>query len=218
MKIALAWLLWIWIALVIVGAYMYAPPAEGFRGTSPILFFHVPMAWVSFIAFMAAGVWSIRYLNTRQKRHDRSAAVAVEIGLVFCVLATVTGSMWAKPMWGAFWNWDPRQTTIAMTLLFYAAYLAIRGSIPDPEKKGRLSAAYAVLGLVVTPFFLFVLPRLTFSLHPAPVVNPQGTIEMESRMLQVLLGGAVGFTALFFWIHHLQCRVRTAMQRKQPAS
>lgn len=216
MKTALAWLLWLWISLVIVGAFLYAPLAEGFLGhSSRILFFHVPMAWVATVAFMAAGVYSILYLMRRQERHDLGAASAVELGLVFCVLASVTGAMWAKTMWGAFWNWDPRQITITVTLIFYAAYLALRGAVRDPERRGRLAAVYAVLGLVVTPFFLFVLPRLTFSLHPEPVVNTQGKIEMESRMLQVLLASGIGFTALYFWVHNLICRLR-ALEEKGP--
>jgi len=215
MKTALAWVLWLWITVVIVGAFLYAPSAEGFIGeSSRILFFHVPMAWVSFIAFMHAGVASIAYLSTRNERSDRSASSAVEIGLIYCILATVTGSMWAKTMWGAFWNWDPRQTTIVMTLVFYAAYLALRGAVQDPERRATLSAAYAILGLVITPFFLFVLPRIGFTLHPDPVVNTEGTLKMESRMFQVLIASGIGFTALYFWMHNLRSRVRTLEEQE----
>lgn len=216
MKNLLAWLLWLWISLVIVGAFYYAPLAEGFIGqSSRILFFHVPMAWVSFVAFIAAGIWSLLYLfRGRNPRHDTAAAVAIQLGLVFGILATVTGALWAKVMWGAYWNWDPRQTSILIALLFYGAYLALRTAMEDWETRARLSAAYSVLGLVVAPFLFFILPRLTFSLHPESVVNAQGKIEMESRMLQVLLAGAAGFTALFFWIHNLQCRVQTLWDRK----
>jgi heme exporter protein C len=211
----LAWLLWLWIALVIVGAFLYAPLAKGFIGqSSRILFFHVPMAWVSFVAFIAAGVWSLRFLFFgRDRRHDRAAAVAVELGVVFGVLATVTGSLWARVMWGAYWNWDPRQTSIVAALLFYGAYLALRSSLEDGDQRARLSAAYAVLGLVVAPFFFFIVPRIMFSLHPQSVINAQGKVEMESRMVQVLLAGSAGQTALFFWIHNLQCRFRALAER-----
>lgn len=215
-KTALAWLLWLWIALVIVGAYAYAPPAKGFQNalSSRILFFHVPAAWVSFVAFLAAGWWSFVYLaRGRRRRHDLAAAVAVELGLVFCVLATLTGAIWSRIEWGAFWNWDPRQTSIVLALVFYAAYLVLRGAVEDEQARGRLSAAYALLGVVVAPFLMFVLPRLTFSLHPQPVVNTSGSVDMESRMLQVLLSGVVGFTALFFWMHHLATRARRLATR-----
>jgi heme exporter protein C len=215
MRKLLAWLLWLWLSAVIVGAFLYAPLAKGFIGqSSRILFFHVPMAWVSFVAFIAAGVWSLLFLRRRDPRHDRAAAVAVELGVLFGVLATVTGALWARVMWGAYWNWDPRQTSIVVALLFYGAYLALRSSLEDRDQRARLSAAYAVLGLVVAPFLFFIMPRIMFSLHPQSVINAQGKVEMESRMVQVLLGGSAGCTALFFWIHNLRCRVQALSERK----
>src|SRR5262245_43327051 len=162
-RTALAWLLWLWMAVCLWAAFFYAPLAAGFLGqSSRVLFFHVPMAWVAFVGFGAAAVWSFRYLRSREPRHDRAAATAVEIGFVFCLLATVTGSLWARVMWGEYWNWDPRQTSIVLVLLFYGAYLALRGAVEDPEARARLSAVYALVGVVVTPFFFFIVPRLTF--------------------------------------------------------
>jgi len=209
------WLLWIWIIGVIWAAFFYAPLAEGFVGqSSRILFFHVPMAWVSFVAFLAAGAWSIRFLaGGRRVAHDHAASAAVELGLLFCVLATVTGALWARVMWGAFWNWDPRQISIVLAMIFYAAYLALRSAVEEPETRRRLAAAYAVLGLVVAPFLFFVLPRLTFSLHPDTVVNRRGRIEMESRMRQVLAASSLAFTVLFFWIHRIQVRLKARAER-----
>jgi heme exporter protein C len=218
MKTLLAWLLWLWIALVIVGAFFYAPLAVGFKGqSSRILFFHVPMAWASFVGFIGAAVWSLRYLMSRDLRHDRSAEVAIQLGVLFGVLATITGAIWARIMWGAYWNWDPRQTSILISLLFYGAYLALRGAIDDPEKRARLSAAYALLGMVVTPFLFWIVPRITFSLHPQPVVNSEGQMEMEMRMRHVLFASGAGFIALFFWIHNLQCRLQALVERKSGA-
>lgn len=213
------WLLWIWIALVIVGAFWYAPPAMGFRveQSSRIVFFHVPMAWASFLGFLAAAAWSAAYLLRRDLRHDRAAAAAIQLGLLFGVLATTTGAIWARIEWGAWWNWDPRQTSILASLLFYAAYLALRQSVDDAETRGRLAAAYALLGLVVTPFLYWIVPRITFSLHPEPVVNAEGKVEMATPIQQVLYASGVGFTALFFWIHGLQCRVQALAERKSAA-
>jgi len=216
MKKLFAWLLWLWLSLVIVGAFCYAPLAKGFIGeSSRILFFHVPMAWVSFIGFIAAAVWSGLYLfGGRDPKHDRAAAAAIELGLIFGVLATVTGALWARIMWGAYWNWDPRQTSLLISLLFYGAYLALRAAVDDRETRGRLSAAYALLGIVITPFLYWIVPRITYSLHPEPLINAQGKLEMESRMTQVLLASGVGFTALFFWIHNLQCRLQALLDRR----
>jgi heme exporter protein C len=217
MKTILAWLLWLWMCLVIVGAFYYAPMARSFAEgqSSRILFFHVPTAWVSLLAFLAAAVWSGRYLyGGRRPEHDRAADVAIQLGLAFGILATVTGAIWARVEWGTYWNWDPRQTSIILSLLFYAAYLALRSAIEDPQTKGRLSAVYALLGVVVTPFFFFIVPRITFSLHPDPVVNADGQVEMESRMQQVLYASTLGFIALFFWMHNLQCRLQALADRK----
>jgi heme exporter protein C len=214
---SLAWLLWLALCLVIVGAFVPATqPMQGFVGQSGrILYFHVPCAWVSFLAFVVAGVFSARYLlSGRQPVHDRKAALAIGLGMLFGILATVSGAIWAKVQWGAYWNWDPRQTSITLVLLFYGAYLALRNAIEDRETRGRLSAAYALLGLVVAPFCFFVLPRITFSLHPEPVINSSGKIEMESQMLTVLLGGVACFSVLFFWLLSLADRI---VRRTEPA-
>jgi heme exporter protein C len=219
----LAFLLWLWLSAVIVAAFHWAPLAEGFKGeSSRILFFHVPMAWVSFVAFMTAGVQSARFLISARVsdrgrddlRLDRSAAAAVELGLVFALLATVTGAIWARIMWGSYWNWDPRESAIVVAMLFYAAHLALRLAIVDDDARARLSAAYAVLGLVVSPFLYFVLPRLGFSLHPQPVINTAGKVEVEARMLIVLVASSAGFTALFYWMLSLRSRVAALGQRR----
>lgn len=217
MKTFLAWLLWLWIALVICSGLWWAPPLAGFVGggeSSRIVFFHVPMAWTSFVAFLTAGVYSALYLRSREVRRDDAAAAAIELGLAFCVLATLSGSIWAKLEWGAFWNWDPRQASIVLALLFYAAYLALRSAVADHETRRRLAAGYAVLGLVVAPFLFFVAPRLAaFSLHPEPVVNVEGEVKMDLAVLGVLLAGSAAFTALFYWVHSLQCRIAAVARR-----
>jgi heme exporter protein C len=216
LSIAWRWALWVWIALAIAGAFFWAPLAQDFIGqSSRILFFHVPMAWVSFVAFLAAGIWSVLYLWKREPGHDRAAAAAVELGLVFAVLATTTGAMWAKVMWHAWWNWDPRQMSIVIALAFYGAYLVLRGGVEDPEARARLCAVYAVVGLVVAPYLYFVMPRQAkFTLHPQPVVNAAAKVEMNPRMLLVLLASSLGFTVFFFWVHGLRRRLLTVADRR----
>lgn len=216
--LSLAWraALWLWIALTILGAFFYAPLAKDFIGqSSRILFFHVPMAWSSFVAFVAAGAWSVLYLWKRRADDDRAASAAVELGLVFAVLATITGAMWAKVMWHAWWNWDPRQMSIVLALAFYGAYLVLRGGVEDPEARARLCAVYATIGLVVAPYLYFVMPRVaSFSLHPQPVVNAAGKVEMNPRMLVVLLASSLGFTVFFFWVHGLRRRLLRLADRR----
>jgi heme exporter protein C len=211
MRTLAAWGLWLWIALVIYGGLVWAPPVAGFVAggeAGRIVFFHVPMAWTSFVAFLTAGVASAFYLRARRPRHDAAAEAAVQLGLLFGVLATVTGAIWAKIEWGAYWNWDPRQISIVLALLFYAAYLALRAAVVDHEARRRLAAGYAVLGLVVAPFLFFIAPRLaSFSLHPQTVVNARGEVEMDPAILVVMLAGSLGFMVLFFWMHNLQRRM-----------
>lgn len=220
-KTPILWCLWLWIGLTIFESFVVAPPLEDFVGggeSSRLLFFHVPMAWTAFVAFLAAGVWSARYLWRRDRRYDLAAAAAVEIGLVFCVLATASGAIWARIEWGVFWNWDPRQLSIVLALVYYAAYLALRSQLADAEVRGRITAAYAVLGLFMAPFLFFVAPRLaSFSLHPQPVINPEAEIQMDPSIFIILVNGALGFTVVFFWIHDLALRVRVLHDRNEGA-
>lgn len=221
MKTVLLWLLWLWIGLCVVLAYLGAPRMAGFVGggeSARILFFHVPMAWTAFVAFLAAGVSSLRFLGSRRLRHDLAAAAAIELGLVFCLLATLSGSIWARIEWGAFWNWDPRQISITLLLLYYAAYLALRSQIADQEVRARVSGAYAVLGIVVAPFLLFVMPRMFESLHPEPVINEEMEVGMDPGILFLLLAASVGFTVLFFWMHDLATRLAVLEDRNHAAA
>ena len=213
MRTVLQWALGVWLVLVILAAFFYAPSASGFKGESArIVFFHVPQAWVAVLAFCVNLVASLRYLRTRNPIDDARAAAAARLGLVFSVLATVTGSLFANVMWNSFWNWDPREVSIVILLLIYAAYFALREAIPDEERRGSLSAAYAVLAFVTMPFLVFVVPRIYWSLHPDTIIGATGKLklQMESRMLQVLLGSLVGFTGLFSWLYTLEVRLARA--------
>jgi heme exporter protein C len=211
-------LLWAWMAATIVAAFFLAPVAQGFSGlagsapeSSRIVFFHVPMAVASFFAFIAAGVWSTLYLIRRRPDDDFASHAAIEVGLVFCVLAVVTGAVWAEVQWGTFWNWDPRQTSVSLAIVFYAAYLTLRSAMEDSEARARIASAYATLGLIVAPFFYFVLPRMAkFSLHPKP-----GSAEMDRTIGLIVLAGIIGFTALFFWMLSLRRRILALDAREE---
>ncbi|MGE5235451.1 MAG: cytochrome c biogenesis protein CcsA [Acidobacteriota bacterium] len=217
----LPWLLCAWLVVVIWAAFFYAPTARGFKGESArIVFFHVPQAWVAVLAFCFNLIASLRFLRKRDPLDDARAAAAARLGLVFSLLATVTGSLFAHVMWNSFWNWDPREVSIAILLLIYAAYFALREAVPDEERRASLSAAYAVLAFVTMPFLIFVVPRIYWSLHPDTIINTRGSIDMESRMFQVLMGSLVGFTGLFVWLYTLDvrlARVRLARRQREEA-
>jgi heme exporter protein C len=205
---ALKWLLGPYMLAVVVAAFLWPQPAKGFIGeSSRIVFFHVPCAWTATLAFIVAAIASIIHLAKRDVASDEAAAAAVRLGFVFSILATVTGSIFADVMWGSFWNWDPRETSIVLLLFLYAAYLFLRGAIADPERRGVFCAAYALFSGFVMPFLMFVVPRVTASLHPQTVINREGKILMDMPTKVVFFTALAGFTALFFWMWDLDRRL-----------
>jgi heme exporter protein C len=192
--------LFLWLVLVLVLAFLWAPLADGLEEYTRILYFHVPAAWLAVLAFLLGAMFSILYLRKREIIYDLYAESASQIGLVFCLVATITGSIWAKVSWGSFWNWDPRETSIFILLLIYAAYFALRSAVEQEERKAVLSNVYSIFAFVTVPFFVFIVPRVYSSLHPDPLVNTQGKINMDSKMLITFLSSLFGFTLFFVWI------------------
>jgi heme exporter protein C len=188
------------IILVILAAFLWAPLAEGLGEYTRILYFHVPSAWLTVLAFLIAAVYSVIYLKKRDIKFDYFAEAANQIGIIFCILATVTGSIWAKVSWGSFWNWDPRETSIFILLLIYAAYFALRSAIEQEDRRATLSAVYSLFAFVTVPFFVFIVPRIYSSLHPDPLINRQGKINMDSKMLITFLSSMLAFTVFFVWL------------------
>lgn len=207
-----------WLCAVIVTALAFPivprperwyefPVIPGLEDKARILFFHVPMSWTAVIAFLVSVLYAVRYLSRRNTDDDLKSASSAGLGLLFCVLATATGSLWAKFNWGSFWNWDPRETSIFVLLLIYGAYFALRSAIDVEEKRALLSAAYAIIAGATAPFFVFVMPRIVASLHPEPIVNAEGKIHMNPAMLVVFLCSLAGFTALYFWMMAIRVRL-----------
>ena len=132
---------------------------------------------------------------------------------MFCFAATIGGSLWAKSMWGSYWNWDPRETSIFFLLLIYGAYLALRSSIEGEERRARLSAIYSATAFVTVPFLMFVVPCIYFSLHPDPLINTAGKIEMNSQIRIAFYAMFLGFAGLFAWMLSLRVRVLRLARR-----
>jgi len=200
----------VWMAAVIVASFLYIPAIAGFGATGEtarLIVYHVPTAWVAVLAFLMATVQSIRYLQKRDLNLDMRALVNAELGMVFCVLATVTGAIWSRAAWGMYWNWDPRQTSIAILLMIYAAYFILRGALSDAELRARLSAVYAVLAFLTVPFLVFVVPRVFPSLHPNLGGVEERVSIMSREVLVVFLASIAGFTAIYAWAYRLQVRV-----------
>jgi heme exporter protein C len=185
-----------------------------------ILNLHVPMAWVAVIAYLVSMIYSIRYLRDKDFDWDDKAAAAAALGTLFAILATVTGALWAKYNWGRYWNWDPRQTSIFVLILIYAAYFALRAAIENDESKARLSSVYSIFAFVTVPFLVFILPRLSTGLHPGsaddvnagPVVSSQQG-SLDSNLMYSFGISLFAFTLVFFWLLNLQIRQRR-LERK----
>ena len=192
--------------LVLALVFFVVPPAEGLGNFVRIIFIHIPCAWIGVLAFLIAAVYAWRVLRGARNgaaapaavaRADRLSARSAALGLAFTAVATVTGAIFSRLTWGAFWNWDPRQTTILCLLLIYAAYLALRSVTADPERRARVSAVYALFSFLAVPFLVFVIPRFYFSLHPEPVLNAAGHVDMEPVMLLVLLLALADVTLIY---------------------
>jgi len=165
------------------------------------------------LAYLICAGESISYLRRGDTVSDRRCAIAARLGLLFTVLATMSGSILARLMWGSFWSWDPRQTSILCLIAIYAAYLAIRRSIDEPERRGRLAAGYSLLAVVTVPFLMFVVPRVLQSLHPQPIFNLKMKLEVGVENLLLLLASLAGFAGLFFRLFALEDQIEEARER-----
>jgi heme exporter protein C len=207
-------LLFGWIAAAMLGGFLWAPLVPVLGGTTRVLYFHIPSAWITVLALGWSMLHSVQYLRTRQLGHDDQAAAAAELGVLFCIAAAVSGSLWARAQWGSYWNWDPRETTIFFLLLIYAAYLALRSAIEGEEKRARLAAVYSVIAFVTVPFLIFVVPRLYATLHPSPILPQRGEGRaMDPRIRICFYAMLAGFTVLFFWMLSLKVRLVRSERR-----
>jgi len=200
--------------VIILGLALPIPDIPALGDKARVLYFHVPMSWISVLAFFMSMWYSIRYLKTRDINYDIKSFSSAQLGFLFCILATATGSLWAKFSWGSFWNWDPRQTSIFILLLIYGAYFALRSAIESEDQRAKLSSVYAIIAAVTVPFFVFIMPRIVESLHPDPIINTQGKINMDSSMLTIFISSLVGFTMFYLWMLNLKIRIEKLIYKK----
>ncbi len=202
------YLLGIWMGAVCLAAFVWAPADATLGEISRIIFFHIPTAWVSVLGFLMCMVYGARYLRKRDEKADAAAAVWAEIGLLFIVVATVSGAIFAKATWGAYWSWDPRQTSIFVLFLIYMAYMALRSAVDDPERRASLSSVYSIIAFVTVPLLVFVIPRLPGiqGLHPNEAII-SNKLNMDLKMLAVFMASLAGFTGVALWMFGLKMRL-----------
>lgn len=197
------------ITLVLIGTFVVPIPViPGLYDKARIIYLHVPLSWIAVVSFFLSMINSVQYLRKKDLVYDIRSNSAAEVGFLFTILATVTGSLWAKFNWGSYWNWDPRETSIFILLLIYGAYFSLRSAIDNYEQKAKLASVYAIIAFVTVPFFIFIMPRIVESLHPADtIVDSRGKITMDPVMLTIFLFSLFSFTLLFFWILNVKIRM-----------
>ena len=178
------------------------------------LFFHVPLWFGMFIIFTAAMVMSVFYLRSNDVDYDRKAKALTSVGVLYGILGLVTGAIWAKHTWGAYWNFDIKQNMSAILMLIYLAYFILRNSMEDEERQARVGAVYNVFAFATIIPLLFVIPRLVDSLHPGSGGNPGlGTDDLDNTMRMVFYPAIIGWTLMGVWMGQVHLRMNRLRDR-----
>lgn len=177
--------------------------AETIRNT----YFHVPLWFAMFFLFIGSVMFSVRYLRRLEEDADRKAVALTTLGILFGILGLATGAIWAKNTWGAYWSWDIKQNMTAIALLIYCAYFVLRNSFEDRERRARLGAVYNIFAFATLIPLLYVIPRLTDSLHPGSGGNPAfGSQDLDNTMRMVFYPAIIGWSLLGYWMASLLYR------------
>lgn len=184
-------------------------------------FFHVPM-WFGQIALLSISLgYSIAYLRTQNLKHDIYAAQMAKTGIIFGVLGLLTGAIWAKYTWGEFWSNDPKQMAAAIAVLIYLAYIVLRGSMTDIDKRARVSAVYNIFAFFIYIPLIMILPRLVQSLHPGGMEGAQGGgnpalggNSLDPAMRAIFWPAVLGWILLGLWITNLRVRMDLLAYKK----
>lgn len=197
----LPWVTGLALALVLAGLVMgFQAPVDYQQGhTAKIMYIHVPAAWLSMAAYSLIAISSFGLLVFRHPLADVSAKAAAPIGAAFTFLCLVTGSLWGKPMWGAFWVWDPRLTSVLILFFLYMGLIALRSAIEDEALASKLTAILALTGIVILPVIKFSVEWN--SLHQPASVMRFGAPKIHPSLLWPLLVMAVGLTLVFAAMH-----------------
>jgi len=197
--------------LFAVGVWLsFTAPEDYQQGdTVRIMFVHVPAAWLSLMVYAVLGGASFFALVFRHVLADVAARAAAPLGAAFTALALVTGSLWGRPMWGTWWEWDARLTSVLVLFLFYLGYMALRASIDDEAKAGRAASVLALVGLINLPIVKFSVDWWNTLHQPTSVLRLDGP-TMTADLLAPLLVMAGAYTTLFLalWITAIHGEIR----------
>jgi heme exporter protein C len=201
-------------ALAIAGATaatFVAPDAKNFAEPrlARMIFFHLPCAIIAALFLIAGAFYGFNYLRSRDWQWEVKSVAANEMGFLLGILTMLTGLLFSRVQWLAWWNWDPRQTTFLLVLFLFGGYFALRSAFPDERKRAANSAAYSVAMLLPTLFLIFVAPRVmnAVSLHPNETIMSGG---FDATYRSVLIGLGVLIFALSVWIFRVRVRAGLA--------
>ncbi|WP_200974868.1 cytochrome c biogenesis protein CcsA [Echinicola sp. 20G] len=199
---------------IIAGLLFEVPRLPILNETIRALYFHVTMWFGMIIMLVVAVVYSVKYLRSGELKHDDVAIEFTNAAILFGVLGIVTGMLWAKFTWGDYWSGDPKQNASAIGLLMYFAYLILRNSLTDVHQRARIGAVYNIFAFSAFIPLIFILPRLTDSLHPGNGGNPGfNAYDMDSKLRMVFYPAVIAWTLLGVWLANLRLRARR-LERK----
>lgn len=202
------------IYTVIGGLLLPVPRLPILNETIRVLHFHVPMWFGMILVFTGSVVYAIKYLRSNDKTFDTYSYQLANTGLAFGILGIVTGMIWAKFAWGEYWSNDPKQNASAVSLLIYLAYFVLRSSIQDEQQRNRIAAVYNIFAFFLMIPLLFILPRMTDSLHPGNGGNPGfNAYDLDSNLRKVFYTAILGWTLLGYWITTVATRIALVNQK-----
>lgn len=194
---------------LIVGLLMEVPRLPILNETIRALYFHVTMWFGMLIALLVSVVYSIKYLKGNNLKNDDVAVEFANVGILFGVLGIFTGMLWAKFAWGDYWSGDPKQNAAAIAMLMYFAYLILRNSLSDTQQRGRISAIYNIFAFAIYIPLVYILPRMTDSLHPGNGGNPGfNTYDTDAKLKMVFYPAIIGWALFGTWIATVRVRMR----------
>jgi heme exporter protein C len=212
------WLKIVTIALLlytIVAGFLFDVPRLNIvNETIRALYFHVPMWFAMVVLFFMSTIHAIQYLRNPSIERDLRSVEFANTGLVLGLLGIFTGMIWANYTWGSPWHGDPKQNGAAIALLVYLAYFVLRGSVENEESRARLSAVYNIFAFAAMIPLIFIIPRMTSSMHPGSGGNPGFNMyDLDSKMRMVFYPAVLGWILLGFWLTSLRIRTRNIEEK-----
>ena len=189
-------------AATVAMAFLRLPPVATFPNPdlARLVALHLPNAMVAIVASFVAGYFGWRYLaRGRNPLDDARSKVAAQLAMLFCLLTTVTGSVFARVQWGAYWNWDPKQICIFLLMLIYAAYFVLRAGTDDPDRRGVIGAVYILFATVMTPMLGYVIPKYMPSLHPT-------NTHFDASYHTVIWSASACLIGVYVWLQAIAVR------------